>query len=136
TGRPGSANLDDQIVVLDEAMLGLHRVIDRVAGSDISVLLTGETGAGKEVLAERIHLCSPRSDKPFLRLNCAALVEPLAESELFGHDKGAFTGAVRAKQGLLAATAGGTVFLDEIGEMPLALQAKLLRVLDERQVRP
>ena len=124
------------IVVLDHAMVTLHRLIERVAGGDISVLLTGETGAGKEVAAEQIHLRSPRRDRPFLRLNCAALVEPLAESELFGHEKGAFTGAARAKPGLLASATGGTVFLDEIGETPLALQAKLLRVLDERLVRP
>ena len=125
-----------RIVVLDDAMIVLHRLIDRVAGGDISVLLTGETGAGKEIAAEQIHVRSPRRDHRFLRLNCAALVEPLAESELFGHEKGAFTGASRAKPGLLEEAAGGTVFLDEIGEMPLALQAKLLRVLDERRVWP
>jgi DNA-binding NtrC family response regulator len=124
------------LVVLDDAMVMLHRLIDRVASGEISVLLTGETGAGKEVLAERIHVRSPRRDQPFLRLNCAAVVEPLMESELFGHEKGAFTGAARAKPGLLETAAGGTVFLDEIGELPLALQAKLLRVLDERQVWP
>jgi DNA-binding NtrC family response regulator len=123
-------------IVLDDAMLALDRLIGRVAGSDISVLLTGETGAGKEVLADRIHARSPRRDGPFLRLNCAALAEPLLESELFGHEKGAFTGAARAKPGLFEATSGGTVFLDELGEMPLALQAKLLRVLDERKVWP
>jgi two-component system response regulator AtoC len=127
---------DDRAIVLDDAMLVLDRLIGRVAGSEISVLLTGETGAGKEVLAERIHTRSPRRDGPFLRLNCAALAEPLVESELFGHEKGAFTGAARAKPGLLEATGGGTVFLDELGEMPLAIQAKLLRVIDERKVRP
>jgi two-component system, NtrC family, response regulator AtoC len=132
----GAARPGQPIVVLDGAMITLHRLIERVAGGEISVLLTGETGVGKEVAAEQIHLCSPRRDQPFLRLNCAALVEPLAESELFGHEKGAFTGATRAKPGLLASAAGGTVFLDEVGEMPLALQAKLLRVLDERQVWP
>jgi two-component system, NtrC family, response regulator AtoC len=134
--RSSAARSAPSIVVLDDAMITLHRLIERVAGGDISVLLTGETGAGKEVAAEQIHLCSPRRDQPFLRLNCAALVEPLAESELFGHEKGAFTGAARAKPGLLESAAGGTVFLDEVGEMPLALQAKLLRVLDERQVWP
>jgi len=123
-------------IILDDAMLVLDRLIGRVAGSDISVLLTGETGAGKEVLAERIHVRSPRRDRPFLRLNCAALAESLVESELFGHEKGAFTGAARAKPGLFEATSGGTVFLDELGEMPLTLQAKLLRVLDERKVWP
>jgi len=127
---------DDRAIVLDDAMLVLDRLIGRVARADISVLLTGETGAGKEVLAERIHTRSARRDRPLLRLNCAALAESLAESELFGHEKGAFTGAARAKPGLFEASSGGTVFLDELGEMPLAIQAKLLRVIDERNVRP
>ena len=108
--------------------------MDRVAASDISVLLLGETGAGKEVMAEAIHSRSPRAGKPLLRLNCAALSETLLESELFGHEKGAFTGADKSKPGLLETADGGTVFLDEIGEMPATLQAKLLRVLEERMV--
>jgi DNA-binding NtrC family response regulator len=112
----------------------LLRLRDRVAQSNISVLLLGETGAGKEVMAESIHQQSPRRSAPFLRLNCAALSETLLESELFGHEKGAFTGAVAPKPGLLETAQGGTVLLDEVGELPAALQVKLLRVLEERQV--
>jgi DNA-binding NtrC family response regulator len=122
------------VVVADPAMQQLYRLVDRVASSDISVLLLGETGAGKEVMAEAIHARSPRARQPLLRLNCAALSETLLESELFGHEKGAFTGADKSKPGLLETAEGGTVFLDEIGEMPAALQAKLLRVLEERMV--
>jgi DNA-binding NtrC family response regulator len=135
-GTSGAGDASDPVIILDDATVVLHRLIERVAGGDISVLLNGETGAGKEVAAARIHQLSGRRDRPFLRLNCAALVEPLVESELFGHEKGAFTGAARAKQGLFESAEGGTVFLDEIGEMPLPLQAKLLRVLDERRVLP
>jgi two-component system response regulator AtoC len=133
---PDRGSASGQVIVLDEAMIALHRLVGRIAGGSINVLLVGETGAGKEVLAEQIHVRSRRCNGPFLRLNCAALVEPLVESELFGHEKGAFTGAMRSKPGLFECAAGGTVFLDEIGEMPLALQAKLLRVIDERQVWP
>ncbi|HYH99387.1 sigma 54-interacting transcriptional regulator [Hyalangium sp.] len=122
------------VVVADPAMQQLYRLVDRVAASDISVLLLGETGSGKEVMAEAIHTRSPRASKPLLRLNCAALSESLLESELFGHEKGAFTGADKSKPGLLETAEGGTVFLDEIGEMPATLQAKLLRVLEERMV--
>jgi two-component system response regulator AtoC len=122
------------VVVADPAMQQLYRLVDRVAASDISVLLLGETGVGKEVMAEALHARSPRASKPLLRLNCAALSESLLESELFGHEKGAFTGADKSKPGLLETAEGGTVFLDEIGEMPASLQAKLLRVLEERMV--
>jgi DNA-binding NtrC family response regulator len=124
----------DGLVVLDEAMRNLERVVERAAVADISILLLGETGVGKEVLARRIHALSPRADKPFVGLNCAALAASLLESELFGHEKGAFTGAGQAKPGLLETADGGTVLLDEVGEMPLAVQVKLLRVLEERQV--
>jgi DNA-binding NtrC family response regulator len=124
----------DSIVVRDPAMLQLHELAVRVAASRISVLLLGETGSGKEIVAEVIHRRSPRRDKPFLRLNCAAFSENLLESELFGHEKGAFSGAIAAKPGLLECAEGGTVFLDEVGEMPLSLQTKLLRVLQERKV--
>jgi two-component system response regulator AtoC len=119
------------VVVADERMTALHQLVARVAAADISVLLHGETGVGKEVIAELVHRGSARAARPFLKLNCAALSEALLESELFGHEKGAFTGAVAAKPGLLEVAEGGTVFLDEIGELQLATQAKLLRVLDE-----
>ena len=121
-------------VLLDPQMKRAYEIALRAAQSQISVLITGETGSGKEVFAETIHQRSNRRGKPFLRLNCAALTESLLESQLFGHERGAFTGANQAKAGLLESTDQGTVFLDEIGEMPLTTQAKLLRVLEERAV--
>ncbi|APR76147.1 Response regulator of zinc sigma-54-dependent two-component system [Minicystis rosea] len=125
---------EDGFIVRDEAMRKVHDLAARVAQGNISVLLLGETGAGKEVLAEAVHRRSPRRAAPFLRLNCAALSETLLESELFGHEKGAFTGATQAKPGLLETADGGTVFLDEVGEISAAIQVKLLRVLEERKV--
>jgi len=123
------------VVVPDGTMQKLYKLIKRIASSPISVLLLGETGVGKEVMAETIHRESPRASKQMLRINCAALSEQLLESELFGHERGAFTGAVVTKPGLLETAHGGTVFLDELGEMPLSTQAKLLRVLEDRQVQ-
>jgi two-component system, NtrC family, response regulator AtoC len=122
------------VVVSDPAMERVHRLIRRVAPGQINVLLLGETGVGKEVAAEMVHKLSKRAAGPFLRLNCGGFSETLLESELFGHEKGAFTGAHQAKTGLLESADGGTVFLDEIGELPAALQVKLLRVLEDRQV--
>ncbi|MCU0971754.1 MAG: sigma 54-interacting transcriptional regulator [Gammaproteobacteria bacterium] len=122
------------VIVADPAMRQLYRLVERVAAGTISVLILGETGVGKEVVAEAVHRLSPRARAPFLRLSCAALSETLLESELFGHERGAFTGAVQAKPGLLETAQGGTVFLDEVGELPLPTQVKLLRVLEERQV--
>jgi transcriptional regulator with GAF, ATPase, and Fis domain len=117
------------------AMRELLRTLDRVAKGDINVLILGETGVGKDVVAQQIHRSSKRAGGPFLRVNCANLGEQLLESELFGHEKGAFTGAVQVKPGLFEIAAGGTVFLDEVGELPPALQAKLLTVLEDRRVR-
>jgi DNA-binding NtrC family response regulator len=122
------------VIVADPAMQRLYRLVERVAAGNVSVLLLGETGVGKEVVAEAVHRLSPRAKQPFLRLNCAAFTETLLESELFGYEKGAFSGAAQTKPGLLETAQGGTVFLDEVGEMPLSLQAKLLRVIEERRV--
>ncbi|KKW51462.1 response regulator GlrR [Pantoea ananatis] len=126
----------EAIVTRNPQMLRLLEQAHMVAQSDVSVLINGQSGTGKEVLAQAIHAASPRADKPFIAINCGALPEQLLESELFGHAKGAFTGAVSARDGLFKAAEGGTLFLDEIGDMPPALQVKLLRVIQERKVRP
>jgi two-component system, NtrC family, response regulator GlrR len=126
----------ESIVTRSPIMLRLLEQANMVAQSDVSVLINGQSGTGKEVLAQAIHGASPRGKKAFIAINCGALPEQLLESELFGHAKGAFTGAVSSREGLFQAATGGTLFLDEIGDMPLSLQVKLLRVLQERKVRP
>ncbi len=118
----------------DPAMVTVYAQAERAAKAPISVLIHGETGAGKDVLARFVHARSPRADAPFLAINCAALPENLLEAELFGNEKGAFTGAAQARAGLLESAEHGTVFLDEVGEIPLATQAKLLRVVEDRKV--
>ena len=124
------------IVTRSPLMERLLEQAGMVAQSDVSVLINGQSGTGKEIIAQAIHNASPRRDKPFVAINCGALPEQLLESELFGHARGAFTGAVSNREGLFQAAEGGTLFLDEIGDMPVALQVKLLRVLQERKVRP
>ena len=122
--------------VVDPVMTELYGTINRVAASELDVLILGETGVGKELVAEQIHRNSTRASQPMVSLNCAALSETLLEAELFGHVKGAFTGADRDKTGILEAADGGTVFLDEIGELPLTIQAKLLRAVEAREIQP
>jgi two-component system, NtrC family, response regulator AtoC len=126
--------LPDRLVVIDPLMKQVFKLAERAARAPISVLIVGETGTGKEVVAESIHRMSPRAGAPFVRLNCAALTETLVESELFGHEKSAFTGATQAKHGFFEAAAGGTLFLDEVGELPLTTQVKLLRVLERWRI--
>jgi len=127
---------DRPVIVQDRVMVRLHRLIERVAAGHINVLLLGETGVGKEILAAAVHKHSRRSEAAFVKMNCAAMTESLFESELFGHEKGAFTGAIGKKKGLLEAANGGTFFLDEVGEMPLSIQAKVLTVIEDRRVLP
>jgi two-component system response regulator HydG len=124
------------IIAHSREMQHVLELVLRVAPSDATVLIQGESGTGKEVIAKAIHHASSRADQPFVAVNCAALPEPLLESEIFGHVKGAFTGATTHKKGLFETAHGGTFLLDEIGEMPLSLQAKFLRVLQEGEVRP
>src|ERR1700722_15105781 len=116
-------------------MQDVMRIVEQVAPSSASVLITGETGSGKEVLARTIHQLSPRADRPFVAINCSAIPESLMESEIFGHEKGAFTGAAERRIGCFELADGGTLLLDEIGEMPAPTQAKLLRVLEDHKVR-
>jgi len=123
-----------EIVGTSPPMQQVFRKVEKIAPTDISVLITGETGTGKELIAREIHNRSPRAGKPFVTINCGAIPENLLESELFGHVKGAFTGAVANKQGKFQAADGGTLFLDEIGEMPIELQVKLLRAIQEKVV--
>lgn len=122
------------IIGSSPALKQVLALCERVAGTNATVLLLGETGTGKEVAARRIHERSPRREKPFIAINCAALPETLLESELFGHEAGAFTGATKQRRGKFERATGGTLFLDEVGDMPLPMQAKLLRVLQEREI--
>lgn len=124
----------NRVVLADAAMLKLYDLIRRLARSDLTVLVTGETGSGKENAAAAVHIWSPRAEGPFVSLNCAALPESLAESELFGYERGAFTDAKAAKPGLMERASGGTLFLDEVGDLSLALQAKLLRALELKRI--
>jgi len=136
----GSADVDDdwavEIITRNQKLKEILAQAKMVAATDARVLITGQSGTGKELLAQAIHRASPRHDKPFVAINCSAMAENLLESELFGHVKGAFTGATRNHDGLFQAAEGGTLLLDEIGDMPMRLQVKLLRVLQEHQVRP
>jgi two-component system NtrC family response regulator len=124
----------DGIVAASEGMLAVCRMIEKIAPTDVTALLLGESGTGKELLAKALHRLSPRAENNFVAINCAAIPENLLESELFGHEKGAFTGAHKQTLGKIEIANGGTLFLDEIGDMPLALQAKMLRFLQERVI--
>src|SRR5258706_9942806 len=125
-----------ELITRPSPMADLLAQARRVAASDASVCVLGQSGTGKELLARAIHRASPRAERPFIAVNCGAIPEGLLESELFGHKKGSFTGAVADPRGLFQAAQGGTLFLDEVGDMPLSLQVKLLRALEERKVRP
>ncbi len=132
--RRAASSQADAPVVIDPAMRRLYALADVIGPSSLHVIILGETGTGKEVYAEALHAASKRADRAFLRVNCASLQGPLLESELFGYERGAFTGATTSKPGLLESADGGTVFLDEIGELPLETQAKLLRALESGDV--
>jgi transcriptional regulator with PAS, ATPase and Fis domain len=130
---PGSMH---GVIGLSDSLVEVYRVIDRVADTTCTILVTGESGTGKELVARAVHRASPRAPKAFVAVNCGAIPEALLESELFGHARGAFTGAHATKVGRIAMAEGGTLFLDEIGEMPMSLQVKLLRVLQAREYSP
>jgi formate hydrogenlyase transcriptional activator len=133
TQRAGESTLFQQIIGNSPALESVLEQAQLVGPTDSTVLILGETGTGKELIARAVHSISPRCGRPFVKLNCAAIPAELLESELFGHERGAFTGAVTQRLGRFEAANGGTLFLDEIGDMPLALQAKLLRVLQEQE---
>jgi two-component system NtrC family response regulator len=132
--RESSGNVMDGIVYSSEPMLKACRMVEKVGPADVTTLITGESGTGKELFARALHALSPRRDGPFVAVNCAAIPENLLESELFGYEKGAFTGAVRQNPGKIEYASGGTFFLDEIGDMPMSLQAKILRFLQEHMI--
>lgn len=134
--EPGDGGENFGIVGRNPVITKLHKVISKVAANIHPVLILGESGTGKELVARAIHSDGPRRERPFIPVDCGALVPTLMESELFGYEKGAFTGAERSKDGLLKIAEGGTVFFDEIGELPVELQAKLLRALQEKEIRP
>ncbi len=131
----GEYGVFGKLVGSSQVMRQIYTTIEQVASSAVSVLITGESGTGKEVVAQSIHQLSPRASRPFVGINCSAIPESLMESELFGHERGAFTGAIAKREGCFELANTGTLFLDEIAEMPAMLQAKLLRVLEERKVR-
>ena len=136
--RPAAAGADlpaDDMIGASGAMRGVLALIDRIKDADVTVLINGETGTGKELVARALHFSSCRKAGPFIPVHCAAIPNELLESELFGHEKGAFTGAGQQRLGMFEAANGGTLFLDEIGEMPLAMQSKLLRAIQEREIR-
>ncbi len=133
-GRLEKINRFDNIIGQSDSIKAVFEVIPEVAQSDASILLTGETGTGKELVAKAIHAKSPRSHLPFIAINCGAVSDTLLESELFGHQKGAFTGATRARKGFLEVVSGGSLFLDEIGEISLKMQVDLLRALEEKKI--
>src|SRR6266851_5285933 len=133
SGQDRAEHRFEQIIGNSPALESALAEVERVAPTDSTVLVLGETGTGKELIARAIHNISSRSGRPFIKLNCAAIPFDLLESELFGHEKGAFTGAVMQKIGRFEAANGGTLFLDEIGDIPLESQAKLLRVLQEQE---
>jgi DNA-binding NtrC family response regulator len=133
--EPSSEEQFGEIVGQSVEMREIFDILDKISGTDATVVIEGETGTGKEVVAQSLHEASPRSDGPFVVFDCGAVPESLVESELFGHEKGSFTGAVMSREGLFEKAEGGTIFLDELGELSLDLQPKLLRVLEEREIR-
>jgi two-component system NtrC family response regulator len=132
--REGDRHEFEGIVAMSQSMLAVFETVKRIAATDVSILITGESGTGKELIARAIHSRSPRRDKPFVPINCGAIPENLLESELFGHERGSFTGAFETRPGKFETADRGTVFLDEIGELPLPLQVKLLRFLQDRGI--
>jgi two-component system, NtrC family, response regulator len=132
--RLQASGVDREIVAVSDALNNLLQTVNKVARSEVSVLITGESGTGKELLARRLHVKSHRAEGPFVPVNCAAIPAELLESELFGHERGAYTGAIRSRAGRFRKANKGTIFLDEVGEIPMPLQSKLLRVLQEKMV--